>query len=408
MMTRTTGLFGAGLGLAVTLAFAGGVQGQTDTEAWYPFLGCWAPESGVGPTVCFRPTTEGVEVARVAEGQVVSRDSWSTRAEGVRSEREGCEGLHHARFSADRNRIFLSSSYDCEGGRQRHETGVLALSRGEELIDVRSVDIEVDEPVAWVQRYRAVDPSVGQEAGLADMPVPGMALETARRGASARIDIDDVVEAVDQVGPGALEAWVAESGTAFRVDGDVLVTLADRGVPAEVLDLMIAVSYPDRFALAVDDRGVSPEAIASPGGRVGVGPASARCYGSGYGYGYGWSDPLLYGRYNPYAGCGNGYRYSRYSYGPYGYGSGWYGYYNPRVIVVDPGEGQGTSNPGARAVRGRGYTRGASDGTATGAASTGSTPTRSGGAASSGTGGSRGTTEPARRAKPRGGGGGGL
>lgn len=405
-MKRTNGLFGAGLGLAATLLFAGGLQGQTDREGWYAFLGCWAPDSGMGPTMCVRPTTDGVEIARVAEGRVVSRDAWSTRPEGVRSEQEGCEGVHHATFSEDRKRVFLSSSYTCEGGNERHETGVLTLPRADELLDVRSVDVEVDEPVAWVQRYVATDPAVGQQAGVADLPAEGMALETARRTASTRLDVADVVEAVDHLGPGALEAWVAETGDGFDVDADLLVELADNGVPRAVLDLMIAVSYPGRFALAVDDRGVSAEhiAAAASGRTRGVYGGVARCsgYGYGYGYGYGFGSPLFYDRYDP--ACGYGYRYSRYSYGPYGYGGGWYGYYNPRVIVV-PGDSGGGTNGNARAVRGRGYTRGASDGPATGSASSGGTPSSSGGAATSG-GGSRGSSPPVRRAKPRGGGGG--
>lgn len=404
-MKRTNGVLGAGLGLAATLIFAAGLQGQSDNEGWYAFLGCWAPESGMGPTMCVRPTTDGVEIARVAEGQVVSRDAWSTRPEGVRSEQEGCEGVHHATFSEDRKRVFLSSDYSCEGGNQRRETGVLTLPRADELLDVRSVDVEVDEPVAWVQRYVATAPTVGQAAGVADLPAEGMALETARRTAAARLDVEDVVEAVDYLGAGALEAWVAETGDAFRVDADLLVELADNGVPPSVLDLMIAVSYPQRFALAVDDRGVSAEQIAAAAsGRARPYGRATGCTGYGYGYGYGWGTPLGYNRYDPYGGCGYGYRYSRYSYGPYGYGGAWYGNYNPGVIVV-PGDG-GSSNPNARAVRGRGYTRGASDGPATGSATTGSTPTSSGGAATSG--GGRTSSPPVRRAKPRGGGGGGL
>src|SRR5690606_12714384 len=104
-----------------------GLHGQTEREGWYAFLGCWEPESGAGPAMCVRPTVDGVEISRVAEGEVVSRDLWTSRAEGVRSEQEGCVGLHHANFSDDRSRVFLSSTYQCEGGTERRESGVLAL-----------------------------------------------------------------------------------------------------------------------------------------------------------------------------------------------------------------------------------------------------------------------------------------
>ncbi len=397
MMKRAAG--GAALAMAALLAFSGSAAAQSEADGWYPFLGCWAPESGVGPTVCIRPTVDGVELARVADGQVVTRETLSTRPEGVRSEREGCAGEHYAGFSSDRRRVFLATDYLCEGGGTRHETGLLALTGPDELLDVRSVDVEADEPVAWVQRYRATDASVGQDAGIADLPVPGMALETARRSAAASIDIDDVVEALDAVGPGALEAWVAETGDRFELDAATLVALSDEGVPEPVIDLMIAVSYPDRFALAVDDDGVMAQPVS--GTYVGARPGlSARGF-SGC-YDYGWSsfyDPFYYG-------CGYGYRYSRYSYGPYGYSRGWYGYYNPGVVIVGGGSSSGATN--GRVVRGRGYTRGGSSAggstsSGTSSGSVGSTRTGSSTAGSS-TGSSSGTT---RRAKPRRGGGGG-
>lgn len=401
-MSKSTMRVAGGLAFALAgaLALTQGAAAQADGANWYPFLGCWAPESGVGPTVCIRPTTDGVELARVADGQVVAREALSTRPEGVRSEREGCEGEHHAAFSTDRRRVFLTTDYACEGGGTRHETGLLALTAADELLDVRSVDVDSDEPVAWVQRYRPAEASVGREAGVADLPVPGMALETARRAAAASIDVDDVVEAFDAVGPGALEAWVAETGDRFDLDAETLVALSDQGVPAAVLDLMIAVSYPDRFALAVDDDGAYAEPLSDAyGSRPGLAARGfSRCYD------YGWSsfyDPFYYG-------CGYGYRYSRYSYGPWGYGNGWYGYYNPGVVIIRDGSSSGATN--GRVVRGRGYTRGGSSSGSTGSgASSGAVGTTRTGGSSVGTtrsgGGSSAT--PTRRAKPRGGGGGG-
>ena len=399
MRTHTNRLgWAVGFATAASLALVSGVSGQSG-DAWYAYLGCWESADGMGPTLCLRPTLDGVEFARVADGEIVDRLAVSSAARPATSSREGCEGEHSASFSDDGRRIFLSSDYVCEGGTTRSERGILALLGPDELLDVRSIDVD-GEPVAWVQAYRAASPSVGQEAGVADLPVPGMALETARRVAARTIDIDDVLEANDAVGPAAVEAWVAESGDRFDLDAETLIALSDRGVSPQLLDLMIAVSYPEQFALAVEDGST----VAEPYRDSGLSARGTRGWaGPRYGDPFFW-DPFYF---SPY-GYGYGYRYSRYSYGPYGWAGGWYG--NPGVIYIDRGSSSASSNRG-RVIRGRGYTRGGS-GSSSPPASAG-TVGRSSGGSSSGTaragtssGGSR-TAPPVRRAKPRTGGGGG-
>lgn len=373
-------------------AFAGATEAQTDSQSLYPFFGCWAPESGVGPTLCIRPTVDGLELARVAEGAVASREAFSLAPSGSTSEAEGCVGEHSASLSDDGHRVFTSSEFVCEGGGLRSESGLLAILDGEVLLDVRSVEVG-DEPVAWVQSYRATSASVGAEAGVADLPLPGMALETARRGASQSISVDDVVEAHRVVGTGTVEAWLAESGSGFDLDAQTLIALSDEGVPESVIDLMIVVSNPDRFALAVRDGEGTGGIYSGSGPRLSARGRTA-CYGVDYGLVSMFGNPLFYDPY--YSSCG--YRYSRYSYGPYGYAGGWYGpYYNAGPIVIGGGSG-GTDRDNGRVVRGRGYTRGDRS----------SSPPPSSGTVGSSGGTSGSTPPPARRAKPRGGGGGGL
>jgi hypothetical protein len=391
MKTTMRTAWAFGLAAATSLLWTGGAAAQDD--AWFAYLGCWEPLDGAGPALCIRPTLDGVEMARVAEGEVVSREPVSTSDRAARSSREGCEGEHSASFSDDSRRVFLTTDYVCEGGNSRSERGILALLGSDELLDVRSVDFD-GEPVAWVQGYRAASPSIGQEAGIADLPTPGMALETARLAAARSLDVDDVVEAHAAVGSAAVEAWVAETGDRFDLDAETLVALSDEGVPAPLLDLMIAVSHPEQFALALDDGVRSAEAM-TPSSR-GLSARGARGWGPGYGYDRLFWDPFYF---SPF-----GYRYSRYSYGPYGWGGGWYG--NPGTIIID----NGSSADNGRFVRGRGYTRGGSRDSAppTGSSTVGRSGGSSSGTASSGGSSGGSSRPPVRRAKPRGGGGGGL
>jgi hypothetical protein len=146
--------------------------------------------------------------------------------------------------------------------------------------------------------------------------------------------VDDVIEAVHAVDAEAVRAWVAEMADPFELDSRRLVRMADAGVPPSVIDVVIAVSYPDRFALS----------------REGDVARIEREHDANNGYGgYGGHIPVYmyptYGRY--------GYYDSYYGYGGYG-GYGW-GYYGPpSVIVVEPRDPE----PRAKVVKGRGYTRG--------------------------------------------------
>ena len=132
----------------------------------------------------------------------------------------------------------------------------------------------------------------------------------------------------------AVEAWVAGRGERFAIDADALVRLADAGVSESIIDVVVAVSYPETFAIA-------GEAGASMGSeqRAFDAPRTVRSvYGYGmysrspfYNYGYG---PYSYYGYSPY----NRYSYgSLYGYGYQGYYSGSYygGYYRPSEVIVN-------------------------------------------------------------------------
>ena len=88
-----------------------------------------------------------------------------------------------------------------------------------------------------------------------------MAIQAARIYAARNIWLEDVAEAAERVDAKAVEAWVAERGERFAIDADALVKLADAGVSESIIDVVVAVSYPERFAIA-------GEAGASIGERV--------------------------------------------------------------------------------------------------------------------------------------------
>ncbi|NIQ53308.1 MAG: hypothetical protein GWN85_07480, partial [Gemmatimonadetes bacterium] len=61
--------------------------------------------------------------------------------------------------------------------------------------------------------------------------------------------MDDLIEAHAATHREAVRAWLMEDGGPLRIDADALIRLADAGVDPAVIDVAIAVSFPDRFAV---------------------------------------------------------------------------------------------------------------------------------------------------------------
>ena len=162
-------------------------------------------------------------------------------------------------------------------------------------------------------------------------------------------------------------------------------------MPGSVIDVVVAISFPQRFALNRDD--VYADDYGEYGGvRAARTIWADRMYSpfySGYGYGYGYSPYRSYRSYYGWGGWG-------------GYGGGYWGggYYRPVVVDVSrrSGGGRVVAGKGYRGPRSVGSTRGGS--TAAGAWTRGGASTRSGGSVSSGGSSSGGS----RSARPRRGG----
>ncbi len=389
-----------GLGV-FALAVVPGAAAAQETEArlgWQPYLGCWArpahlvevdrPETAgaQGGVLCFVASGSDVEMLTIAGGQITHREPFPADGQPRTVEQDGCQGTETARFSDDRRRIYTTSEATCEDGALRRSTGIISMPSPSEWLDVRAMEVD-GRTTAWSQWYQRTGSGVlealGIESGQFETP---LAMQGASRYAAGGIMIDDVIDASRNAHPEAVEAWLAETGQPFaRLDADELVRMADAGVPTGVIDVVVAVSFPERFALNRQD--VYAE------GSTEVYPRTVwlqRDY-----------DPFGYGYYNRYGGF----------YSPFGYRGGYYGYYGGsyyglgggyyRPVVVDVTRAERPA--GGRVVAGRGYR---------GPRSTAGGPSRTGGAwtgggRSSGTavssGGSGSSSGGSRTARPRGG-----
>jgi hypothetical protein len=401
---------------ALALLAPAGALAQDGDQRWLPWVGCWeaSDEAAVASVLCFRPDGEGVELLAFDEGELTQSDALRADGEPRSVSAEGCSGTDAVRFTDDGRRLLLTSDQSCEGGVRRTASGIISMVSPRAWIDVKAVEIE-GEPVVMIQLWRFASDERHEELGMAGLTTGReRAVEAARMAAAFPPTPDEVIELSHAVHPEAVQAWLAEAADPFDLDAGLLVQLADAGVAPATIDVMVAVSYPDRFVMgreamtersrsgaratdrtreAMDAYGMTRPPYLHP---FRWDPFYANVYGYRFGYGYGFD---------------YGYR-SNYGYGLGGYGypySGGWGY-QPVVIVVEPDGGSR-----GRVVNGRGYTGGTARGAAyprsgSGSGSARAAPPRRGAVAGSSGSGSTGSSSPpaTRRAKPRGGGGGSL
>ena len=295
---------------------------------WTPFLGCWdlvvqdAPptrrdpdpraEAERGPSVreghsaqvCVAPDGAGVTMSTNFADRPVLVQTLIADAPARSIVDDTCRGTERAEWSRDGQRLFSRATLSCPGEPDRSVSGITLMSGDGQWIDVQSVTVASRENVR-VRRYRrSAEQPVGPGSATASrMPV---------QEADARLSIEDVIEASREISSGTLEAALIESRARFGLTGRTLLTLDDAGVPDSVTDLMVALSYPSKFAVtrtSRDDRlaSVDPYAYAGPWGSsdylVGALDAAAHYgfyFGSGYyyspfGYAYLRTYPVLIG-----------------------------------------------------------------------------------------------------------------
>jgi hypothetical protein len=353
---------------AVFLALApiAGLAQQPVDSRWLPWLGCWQPGAqGQSPAgdllVCVRPgeTSDAIEVATVRNGEIASTRTLVADGQPHAVQDESCSGSQFAQFSSDARRVYLWSTLTCEGGLKRTASAIMALSSPREWLDAQALGVN-GKRASRVMRYRPA-PDSTWPSGFALSAQRAESTVNARVAASGRLTLADVREAASSVDQEALAALVLESDRPFDLDAGKLAALADAGVPADVIDAVVAVSYPTRFVI---DHGAGSLALAPTPERE-RGYRGRDIYADPYGWGWWGMDQCLggWGYWTPYCGSslywasGFGYGgYFPYWYNPYGYG---YGYVGQPIILVPTGSGQpthGTLRPG------RGYTHGSQSG----------------------------------------------
>lgn len=347
---RTAGT-AAALAVFAALAVGGAspveAQARAGAQGWAAFLGCWTPQDAEAQEglLCFADGADGVEMLTVLDGEIAYREPFRTDGRPYEVEQDGCTGAESAWFSDDRKRLYTLSDVSCEGEAARRTTGIISMPERGRWLDVRATETN-GATMAWSRWYarasdRPLEEAGGPAAAGAGAAIFGAGAPVART--RSPIAVADVVDASRNVHSKAVAAWVAEVGQEFRnLDADDLLRLDEEDVEEEVIDVVVAVSFPGRFSLGDD----APNERADDGLRM-RGPRGG-LYGGYYGYDPYWGyEPYSFG-YSPFWGSRYGYGYPR-----IGYYGGWYGGgYVPVVVDVNH------RDEGGRVVAGKGYRRG--------------------------------------------------
>ena len=310
----------------------------TADSRWTPFLGCWSliedevrqpllgdleeeemtEEDRPMGLVCLAPEGNGVRLQTFSGDEAFLEEMLS--ADGQRHEisQGKCRGWQQLDWSKDASVLFTRSELTCEEGRVRSITGISTLTDGSTWVELQSFGTGEGSSVL-IRRFRAASDEVTRlrAPSLTEEQIRDV-VEARFKVASTPMSIDDVIEASSRVAPEVVEASLLERGGRFPLDGQSLVRLSEASVSPSVIDLMVALSFPEEFAV------------------------ERQAGGGGMGWGYAGYDPF----YN------SAFAYPHY-FAPFGYYY-WYAPWNP-IYGVPPVDSPGGTV--GRVVEGRGYTR---------------------------------------------------
>ncbi|MET0211931.1 MAG: hypothetical protein ABW292_02960 [Vicinamibacterales bacterium] len=288
-----------------------GVYPDAVDSQWSPWIGCWQPvEANASDTrVCAsRAGEHAVTFATIVGGQTVLEETLVADGMEHQVTDAECRGTRRAEWSRDGRTLFAKADLTCADQKSRRISGLALIATDGTWLDVQSSWVDARESLR-VRRYRRIADSV------APLFVSG----------GRSFTLDAVREASNKVSPQALEAALAETNAQFDLNSRNVMSLADAGVPARIIDVMIALSYPQRFV--VEKSAGSALAPFLPPAFLAADPFDYRAY-----------------YYSPFA-----YMYSGYYY-PYAFGSSY--------AVFEGGRSESPRPNGAgQAIDGVGYTR---------------------------------------------------
>lgn len=273
-----------------------------DTK-WQPWLGCWVSEGRIpgisNATVCVLPSGDGrgVTVKSFEGNRELLSEAIVSDGTTQRVAEKDCSGERTTQWASHGARFYSNATLTCAGQPPSKTTGISALIRPDVWLEVQVSGANGGEQVRTRRLLRSggTPPSPVAEQVRALRP---------SRVAPEPVAPDDVIEATRLVPSTTVEAWLAESGARAALDRRGLVQLADAKVQERVIDLLVAMAYPQKFQVRRNSSGSGGSGgfFGSEWMDDGIYPGSWSYLSDIYGYGFGsFGLPFLYGGFgSPY------------------------------------------------------------------------------------------------------------
>ena len=308
-------------------------------ERWLPWIGSWRLVSNTINTMqtplkeeyllAIHPDDEGnsVSMENTRDKEPIFEEK--IEADGLRHslDKDGCTGWYSYTWSENGNRLLFSGESSCAGNLSQKISGISLIDTIGDYVDIKLLK-SGDEKAITIRRYMKVDIDIGAPA-----PLILTKAFNGRIAVGKGFSIDEVIELSGKLEPELLETALVEMNNSFPVNSKQLVRLSKAKVPSRIVDLMVALSFPEKFTVEKS----TPLWVETS-------PDFTAPYYRGPMYPWYWtaSAYFLYG----YQYWGWDY-YHQFGWYPYNYG---YGY-----VTHNGGSGKGSN--GGQLVSGQGYTR---------------------------------------------------
>ena len=270
-----------------------------------------------GTMVCVQPSGRfGVAVTTTVDGKNVLEQTIVADGSAQPLSQATASGTQTSNWSRDGERLFTRVELECAEPAEAHRLGHHAA--GERPLGRCAGD-------GHRRQCRRAAPALSpHERSVCRRPA-GMT--------TAPLSVEDVIEASAKVQSEALEAALDEANARFALNSRVLTQLADNGVSPNVIDLLVAQAYPEKFEVRAQrlSVGVATVVVRQPrrwaarsvymGSTMYPSPMYDPFYSSYYYYSP-FAYPYYWGPSYSYYGYGSPFYRNYYNYNYYGLGGG--------------------------------------------------------------------------------------
>jgi len=261
-ISRNLLLFGVVIVFLMTLADTTSASEQTETGSyqnldsrWLPWVGSWimvpntfSPTEGTVKeqyllTISPGGNEQSVTMKGYRNEEVLSEENIIVDGARHPLSSDKCTGWYMYSWSETGKRLLLHSESSCSGETLHLISGMSIIDDNGEWVDVQLLQNGKEKAVN-IRRYKNVDNASITPGGIsANNPA------FARISSGSSFSINEIIELSAKVEPEVLEAALMELRRPFPINSKQLERLADSKVPSEVVDIMVALSFPDKFTV---------------------------------------------------------------------------------------------------------------------------------------------------------------